>query len=102
MSLNSTADIDVLEQIYIGRKLGICGGEPIILGTRIRVIDIVELAGLGNGSKEILKNYPHLNLEQVDAALRYYSNHPDIERDEEDVYKGVLSMRKNSGVIGMV
>ena len=59
--------------VAIARNPKICGGEPTILGTRITVSDIVELHyRLGWDVQTILDEYPHLNKEQVIAALEYY------------------------------
>jgi uncharacterized protein (DUF433 family) len=49
-----------------------------IAGTRVRVQDIVsdhERHGLS--VEEIARNYPHLTLAQVHAALAYYFDHRD-------------------------
>lgn len=51
---------------------------PYITGTRIRVQDIVsdhERHGLS--PEQIAREYPHLTLAQVHAALAYYFDHRD-------------------------
>jgi uncharacterized protein (DUF433 family) len=46
-------------------------GKPIIKGTRIPVELIVRLVGQGVAEKEILKEYPRLNSDDIRAALLY-------------------------------
>ncbi|MFQ6094374.1 MAG: DUF433 domain-containing protein [bacterium] len=76
---------------YITRKEGVCGGEPIIEGTRISVRCIVEyIQYVGYTPEEIVHHLPHLNLAQVYDALSYYYDHKEeidkavrLNRDEE-------------------
>ena len=49
----------------------ILGGKPIIKGTRITVEFILELLASDVSEKEILKDYPHLTVEDIHACLRY-------------------------------
>lgn len=66
---------------HIGRVEGVCGGEPIILGTRISVTRIVELFQDSGSIDEILDALPHLTPAQVHAALTYYyDNQEEIEQ----------------------
>ena len=66
---------------YIEKKAGVCGGEPVIKGTRIRVSLIAELERGGQSVDEIIASYPHLNHAQVYDALSYYYDHrEEIER----------------------
>ena len=46
-------------------------GKPIIKGTRISVEFILELLSNGWSGKEILKNYPQLQREDILAAIEY-------------------------------
>ena len=48
-----------------------CGGKPCIRGMRIRVADILELDAAGFSSDQILADYPDLEAEDLEAALRY-------------------------------
>lgn len=54
---------------YIEKKVGVCGGEPVIKGTRIRASLITELERTGHSVDEIIAAYPHLNYAQVYDAL---------------------------------
>jgi uncharacterized protein (DUF433 family) len=57
----------------IGIDPNILVGKPVIKGTRIAVEFIVELLAEGWTHEQILKNYPHLTAEDIQAALRYAS-----------------------------
>jgi len=56
----------------ITKSKEICGGEPIIWGTRITVRDIVEYMQIYRPKERILEALPHLTLEDIEAALAYY------------------------------
>lgn len=49
----------------------ILGGKPIIAGTRMSVESILELLSSGMEIKDILKEYPFLEKEQIQAAINY-------------------------------
>lgn len=76
---------------YIARQKGVCGGKPVIKGTRIRVAQIaIEYERLGWSPDEIVRAHPHLTLAQVHDALSYYYENIDeinaeIIRDEQVV-----------------
>lgn len=55
----------------ITQNPNILGGKPIIAGTRMSVEAILELISSGLETKEILKEYPFLTKEQVQAAVDY-------------------------------
>ena len=63
------------EHPHIVRIEGVCGGRPIIVGTRISVRTIVERVRLGDSFEQIVENYPPLTLAQVYDALSYYHEH---------------------------
>jgi len=48
-----------------------CGGRPCIRGMRIRVKDILEMLAGGASEEEILKSYPYLEREDIQASLEY-------------------------------
>jgi uncharacterized protein (DUF433 family) len=54
-----------------------CGGKPCIRGMRIRVADILELYAAGLNSEQILADYPDLEAEDLQAALRYAAREID-------------------------
>jgi uncharacterized protein (DUF433 family) len=49
----------------------ICGGKPVIRGTRIMVRNILGLVAGGYTVESILQTYPELTREDVSAALEY-------------------------------
>lgn len=67
------------EYVYVVRTPGVVGGEPRIVGHRIRVRDIVAARDLGGFTPEEIAAtvYSHLTLAQVYAALAYYEDHHD-------------------------
>lgn len=80
------------EHPYIVRKSGVCGGSPIIEGSRITVRLIAQLVKTGTSAEEILASYPHLSLAQIHDAISYYFDHrEEIEQDiEDDKIKNIL------------
>lgn len=56
---------------YIERNPEVMLGKPIIKGTRITVELIMRKMACGYTVDEILQSYPHLNKEQVMAALEF-------------------------------
>jgi uncharacterized protein (DUF433 family) len=50
---------------------GVLVGKPVIKGTRIAVEFLIELLAERWAHEQILKNYPHLRDEDIQAALHY-------------------------------
>ena len=48
-------------------------GKPVVMGTRLAVEFVVDLLAQGWSEAEILKNYPGLTRDDVQACLRYAS-----------------------------
>ncbi|OGW33230.1 MAG: hypothetical protein A2X59_04300 [Nitrospirae bacterium GWC2_42_7] len=76
---------------YIERKKGVCGGEPVIVGTRISVSLVAELEKSGYTADEMVAMYPHITHSQVYDALSYYYHHRDeidkmIEENKEEYW----------------
>ena len=70
------------EYRYITQVPGVCGGRPIIRGTRTPVKAIVGYYKMGLSVEEILEGLPHLTPAQVYEALSYYHDHrPEIDQD---------------------
>ncbi len=63
------------EHPHVVRVNGVCGGRPIIAGTRISVRTIVERTCLGDSPEQIVADYPPLTLAQVYDGLSYYHEH---------------------------
>ncbi len=67
---------------YIVKNPLICGGSPIISGTRITVRLIAQKVRSGDSAEDIIRNYPHLTLAQIHDAISYYFDHKEeIEQD---------------------
>lgn len=66
---------------YIQINEEICGGSPVIKGTRTRIVDIaIEYEYLNYTPDEIINAHPHLKLEQVHDALScYYENRAELD-----------------------
>ncbi len=63
---------------HISMDSRISGGQPVIKGTRIKVIDIaIRYEIMGLSADRIIDEYPHLKLEQIHDALSYYYEHKD-------------------------
>jgi uncharacterized protein (DUF433 family) len=56
---------------------GVCGGRPVIAGTRVRVSDVLEMLAGGASSGEIAADFPYLSEEDVRAALAYAAAQAD-------------------------
>jgi uncharacterized protein (DUF433 family) len=55
--------------ILIESKPGLCGGKPVIKGTRIPVEIIFEMVELHYSIKEIVQYYPTLTTEVVEKVI---------------------------------
>jgi len=49
----------------------ICNGKPTIRGKRITVPTILEFLSAGDSKEEILRQYPSLVSEDIDACLKF-------------------------------
>jgi len=56
---------------YIGSNPNIMHGRPCVKGTRIHVSLIVSMLADGMSKEEILKDYPSLTEQTINAALKY-------------------------------
>jgi uncharacterized protein (DUF433 family) len=61
--------MDWQERIVVDPKVLV--GKPVIKGTRLAVVFLLELLANGWTHEQILKNYPHLKQEDIQAALHY-------------------------------
>jgi uncharacterized protein (DUF433 family) len=56
-----------------------CAGRPCIRGIRVRVKDVLEMLAAGASPKEIVRDYPYIESEDITAALEYaalQADHP--------------------------
>jgi uncharacterized protein (DUF433 family) len=74
------------EHPYVSIDPKICNGNPVIAGTRIRIVDVViEYEYLNRSPDEIISAHPHLKLEQIhDALSYYYENRAEIDKKIKD------------------
>lgn len=64
---------------YISIDPKISGGQPVISGTRMKVMNIaIKYELMGMSADEIISEYPHLKLEQIHDALSYYYEHKEV------------------------
>jgi uncharacterized protein (DUF433 family) len=49
----------------------VCGGRPIVAGTRMRVADVLDALAAGASIDELLADFPYLAHEDVIACLAY-------------------------------
>ena len=62
---------------HITKTPEVCGGQPVIDDTRVRVMNIAALHKEGKTPEQMLVEYPSLNLAQGHAALSYYYDHTE-------------------------
>ncbi|HKP75735.1 MAG TPA: DUF433 domain-containing protein [Longimicrobiaceae bacterium] len=60
---------DPIDRIII--DLEIRSGKPVIRGTRITVVDILEYMAGGMSTEEILEDFPHLTADDIRAVLAF-------------------------------
>lgn len=59
---------------------GILVGKPVIKGTRLAVEFIIDLLAQGWTEKDILRNYPGITREDIQACLAYASETLKVEK----------------------
>ena len=67
-------------QDFLGSNPEVCGGEICAAGTRIPVTVILDNLAEGSSREEILRSYPSLRVEHLDAALAYAAELAHEER----------------------
>jgi len=64
------------EHPYVERRPGVCGGEPVIVGTRFPVRSVVtNVYRLGLTPEEMVEAWPYLTLAYIHDALSFYHDH---------------------------
>ncbi|MCL0075295.1 DUF433 domain-containing protein [Dehalococcoidia bacterium] len=58
-------------QQYIVRDPGICGGEPVIQGTRVSIRTILASLAEGASIAEIIEDFPTLTEDHVRAVIAF-------------------------------
>lgn len=84
---------------YIVKTPGVCGGQPRIAGTRIKVKHVYTwVECMGMTPAQVVAEYPHITMAQVHVALAYYWSHCDeIQRDIENEERLVNDLRTKAG-----
>jgi len=54
----------------------VLGGKPVVKGTRLAIEFIIELLAQGWATEDILRNYPGLTRDDIQACLGYASERP--------------------------
>ena len=62
-------EIEKLDRIQINPK--ICLGQPVIRGTRITVSVILKLLANDRSIKDVIEDYPELEVADVQEAMKY-------------------------------
>ena len=70
--------MDLYERVVVDPA--ILAGKPVVRGTRLAVEFIIELLAQGWTDAEILRNYPGLTRQDIQACLAYASNVLKTER----------------------
>ncbi len=81
-----------LDQRNVERDPVRCGGQPVIVGTRIRVATVLTCYRQGMSVEEIVQQYPALRPADVHDALAYAYDHmdeidADLAADDETAAK---------------
>ncbi len=63
-----------LYQKYIEIDPKVRFGKPVILGTRISVVDILEMLANGMSFKDIIEDFPQISETHILACLKYASD----------------------------
>ncbi len=68
---------------HIVSDSAVCGGSPVVKGTRIAVRTVVVyVLHQGVSPEDLLSYYPHLSLAQIyDALSYYYDNRAEIDAE---------------------
>lgn len=70
--------LSTIQNRYIQSDPDICGGEPVLSGTRIPVRTVVVWTQEGKSVDEIAAMYPNLTHAMIHDALSFYYDHRDF------------------------
>jgi uncharacterized protein (DUF433 family) len=63
-------------KLHITRTRGVCGGKPVVAGTRVTVRALVEARRIGTSDQELLEDFPFLTQNDLKAVWAYAALHP--------------------------
>ncbi|MEO5493481.1 MAG: DUF433 domain-containing protein [Sphingomonas sp.] len=55
----------------------VCGGRPVVAGTRVRVSDVLEMLAGGATPDDITADFPYLSRDDIRAVLAYAAAQAD-------------------------
>ena len=87
-NIQTTVVSNTTNHRYVEQREGVCGGEPIVVDTRIPVRIIAGWMKMGKSVDEIAMMYPNLNHAKIHDALSYYydnKNFIDILLNENTI-----------------
>lgn len=82
-----------MDHPYIISQADLCGGSPVIRGTKFPVRSVVNyILRQGISPEELVSEFSHLTLAQVYDALSYYYDHKeavdqDLEQNSEENHR---------------
>jgi len=81
---------------FIALDPKLAGGQPVVRGSRITVMDIaVRYELMGMSADKIVDEYPHLKLEQIHDALSYYYEHKSaLDKKHKDDQTILTQLKK--------
>jgi uncharacterized protein (DUF433 family) len=81
---------------FIALDPKLAGGQPVVRGSRITVMDIaVRYELMGMSADKIVDEYPHLKLEQIHDALSYYYEHKSaLDKKHKDDQTVLTQLKK--------
>jgi uncharacterized protein (DUF433 family) len=85
----------VRDHPYVSETPGVCGGYPVIRGTRTPVWVIVEHCREAGAIEPVVAALSHLTREQVRGALDYYTRYP--ARVDEDMARNARALAEWQG-----
>ena len=62
---------------HISVDPAICGGRPVVNGTRLRVTDVLDMLAGGASEAEIVADYPYVTVADVRDCLAYAASMAD-------------------------
>jgi uncharacterized protein (DUF433 family) len=84
------------EHPYVVSQKDLCGGSPVIRGTKFPVRAIVNyILHQGIAPEELIKEFTHLTLAHVYDALSYYYDHK--ESIDEELRDNSIEAQRNVG-----
>jgi len=55
----------------------VCGGRPTVAGTRLRVVDVLDMLADGASEDEIVADFPYIRTEDIRACLAFAARTAD-------------------------